>query len=198
MKLIFALFPATALAAPSINLLTARQSSRVEFTDVSFEGIGCPKGFTSFAKDGDSRGVNFALQAMQVVVGNVVDNPQTPQRDCQLRIGLRYPVGCTSAVIGTSYHGVSELANGVTGSATYQYSLSTGSVNPTTGRFTFSPSPSTAPWQSDDSVTANIGGAGGQDVTFTIRAELTMKTPNDSLVGSAEIAQLNLFVRDTC
>lgn len=200
MKLIFVLFSATALAAPSINLLTARQSSRVEFTDnISFQGIGCPKGFTSFDKDNDGRALNFAFSGFQVLVGNNVDNPQNPQEDCELLIGLQYPVGCTSTMIETSYHGVSQVDDGVTGSATSRYSISKGSVNPTTGGSdVFPASFGDNEWRSGDNVTTNIGGAGQQDVTFTIRAGLTMSTPSDALVGSANIDSLIIHIRDTC
>jgi hypothetical protein len=185
MKLLFALFPVVALALPSSNLLAARQTPRIEILGSSYQGSGCPAGtvFNSLA----STSALWSYEAFdQVAVG---PNTSVRSQDCQVTFRVRYPIGCTSATFQVSHYGFGDFDQGVTGSASAQYSLSAGSANPT------SPSPlaisyasldgiGNAVWSTTHNVatTANIA-AGQQDVTFISHLTVSINTPSNPALG---------------
>lgn len=201
MKLIFALFSAAALAAPSTNLLRARQSPRVQLTDVSYRGSACPANSIQHTIDEEGLSISFTYSAFRAIVGGNDDFPG--KQDCEVSIGLRYPIGCTSAKVDVTHVGFGLFADGITGSATSQYALSAGSANPSTGAgfpLSFSTLNGTSggpvSWTDRLDTTANVASAAQQDAIFTVRSGVTITAPSEDLVGNVDIDNLAFFIHD--
>lgn len=126
MKLLSA-FTALLPLATAFPRLSPRQSPAVQITSVTASGPGCePDSFTSSISD-SATDATLGFDAYQSAVGPGVDAADR-EKHCQIFLTLRFPVGCTSAEISTTYHGFAIIGEGAVGVVTPSYNLSPGEL----------------------------------------------------------------------
>lgn len=187
------LLPALALAAPA-SLIT-RQASQIQIASVTASGGGCPQGSFSTDISPDGTTITFGFDSYQTFVG-----PQTSQRelDCNIFLSLRFPLGCTSAAISTTYHGFVQLDSGVTGSFPASYNLSPGFLTGSTPATSFT----SASWGAGgvytklDSVSAKatINSPNQQNVNFEIRNRAFLQAPNSVASGTLTVDDATITI----
>ena len=121
-----------------------------------------------------------------------------------MTVGLRYPSGCTSATFDITFRGYGQVDNGVTGSATAQFSLSSGTLSPSKGDpISFSASAlkgDKVTWIKAYSVSATARLQGARDLNFTIQNGMSLSTSNKNAKGliQAEFLLLHVKSQSTC
>ncbi|KAK5653412.1 hypothetical protein OQA88_8897 [Cercophora sp. LCS_1] len=184
MRLTSFLLPALAAASP-----VARQVAPAEIATLVASGPGCPSGSfeANIAPDGKSVTYGFNSYAVEIGPGA---SPSNREKYCDLTIGVRFPVGCSTATLRSTYHGFAQLGTGVTGTFQAQYNLSPGSL--TSGA---NPAPAVIS-------SAGFGGAGNvytkvdspvarvsvtnpnqRIVNFTVRSRIFLQSNNQSSQG---------------
>ncbi|KAK1764281.1 hypothetical protein QBC33DRAFT_547672 [Phialemonium atrogriseum] len=187
------LLPALALAAPTS--LDPRQAGQIQITSVTASGAGCPQGSFSTSISPDGTVITFGFDSYQTLVG-----PQTNQReeDCNIFLGLRFPVGCSSASISTTYHGFAQIDSGVTGTLQASYNLSPGSLTGSTPTTTFT----SASWggggvyTKQDTLTAKatINSPNQQNVNFEIRNRAILQASNSAVSGTLTVDDTTITI----
>lgn len=182
--------PVSALCAPVGVAVSYRQAVQVSFNSITASGPGCPQG--SITTDVTSDGTAFTLgfDRYQTIVGPGVDG-SSREKNCDIFVSLRYPLGCTSAVVQTIYHGFAQLENGVAGTFPATYTLSPGSTtnNPPPTTFPASSWTTGGVYTKQDIVTAteNIRNANQRDVSLTIRTRILLNVANSTVAGTLTV-----------
>ncbi|SPO06545.1 uncharacterized protein DNG_09235 [Cephalotrichum gorgonifer] len=116
--------------------LTPRQAPSVEITSVSVAGVGCePDTFnTSISEDGSA--ATFSFSTYESAIGASVA-AEDREKHCQLFVKARFPVGCTSASISTTYHGSATLDSEAAGVLAPDYVISSGELTDKTPQASF-------------------------------------------------------------
>lgn len=200
---------ATALVAPTSSdhpSLAGRQASpRIAVTTITYQGSGCPSNSVTYTPDSQGVSVSFRYEAFGVGAG---ENAGAPGREeCKVSVGLRYPVGCTSAVVDVTHRGFGIVDDGVTGSATAAYALAgsgaSTSLSPAQGKsvalsYAALGRDNGAIWSSTDSVaiSARVAGAAQRDAVFTITAAVGISTPRQSVRGVVQVDNLIVFIKN--
>ncbi|OIW27131.1 hypothetical protein CONLIGDRAFT_656331 [Coniochaeta ligniaria NRRL 30616] len=180
--------PVAAFCAPVT--VSSRQAAQIQFTSITTSGPGCPQGSITTDVTADVTAFTLGFDKYQTLVGPGVDGSNR-EKSCDIFLSLRYPLGCTSAVINTTYHGFAQLDSGVVGTLSVAYILSPGST-------TNSPPPAMFPASSwsigevytkRDSVTAteNIQNTNQRDVSLTIRTRIMLIVANSTMAGTLSI-----------
>jgi hypothetical protein len=185
MRLIKALLllPALVLAAPSIF---PRQSTPIQIASVTYSGTGCPAGSVSTETSPDGTVITLGFSSYQTLIGPG-SLSEDREKHCELFFVLRYPIGCTSAVIAATYHGFAELESGVSGTFISTYSLSPGSTSSNPPPTTFSSSQwAGGVYTKPDliSTTASIQNFNQRNVSFVARTRILLQAPNPSVSGT--------------
>lgn len=178
------LLPALALAAPAP--LDTRTNPQIQISSIVASGTGCPQGTFSADVSDDGTAITFGLDSYQTQVGTGVSGSER-EKNCDIFIGLRYPVGCTSAVISTTYHGFAQLESGVGGTFKADYNMSPGSTsgNPAAMLFNSNQWSAGGVYTKQDSLatTARINSPNQQNVNFELRTRILLNAANSQLSG---------------
>jgi hypothetical protein len=185
MKSIVALLlPILALAAPAPE---GRQSGGIRISSVSTSGSGCPQGSVSTSISDDGSVVTIGYDSYQTNVGPGVDSSQR-EKYCDIFLTLLYPLGCTSAVMASTYHGFAQLDSGVSGSFAAAYVLSPGSTstNPPTTTFSSSQWSAGGVYTKSDSVTTKntVRTLNQRTAIFAARTRVTLIAVNSTVSGT--------------
>jgi hypothetical protein len=177
------LLPALAFAAPTLD---TRAGPQIQVSSIVASGPGCPQGSFSADINDDGTVITFGFDSYQTQVGSGVSGSER-EKNCDIFLGLRYPLGCTSAVISTTYHGFAQLENGVSGGFPATYSLSPGSIsgNPPETTFSSSQWSNGGVYTKQDSIltTATINSPSQQNVNFELRTRIRLNGANSNLAG---------------
>jgi hypothetical protein len=106
-------------------ILAADQPVPTEITinRVSTSGSGCPRRAVSTDISEDRTVVTLGFNEFQTYFGRGRRN-EDKDKNCNIRLNLKYPGGYTYAVVETTYHGFAQLDAGVTGNLAATYSFS--------------------------------------------------------------------------
>ena len=180
-----------AVAAQPAHRFIARQASPVLITSVTHQGTGCPSGWLAYDNDPDRRSTAITYESFEVSIGDNLGPPA--QASCDVTIGLRYPSGCTSATFDITFRGfIGLVENGVRGTATAQFSLSSGTVSPSKGdSIPFSTS-SKGNWIKTYNVASTARLQGARDLNLTIKNEMSLSSSNRKSKGDIQ-AEFLLF-----
>jgi hypothetical protein len=108
---------------------TPRQANPIRITSISASGSGCPAGTFTADISPDNVTATLGFNEYQTYVGPGIPGSDR-ERNCDVFFTLRYPIGCFSAVFNIKYHGFAQIENTVSGTLSASYSLSPGSVSP--------------------------------------------------------------------
>jgi len=194
MRPLFTFLPFTAVAAQSARHVKARQASPILITNVTHQGRGCPEGWMAHDNDPDRRSTVITYEAFQVSIGDNLGPPAS--MSCDVTIGLRFPSGCTMATYDITFRGFGLVDSGVTGSATAQFSISSGTVSPSTGDpISFSPSilrGDNVNWIKAYNVASTTRLQGARELNLTVRNGMSLSTSNRNSKGNIQ-AEFLLF-----
>ena len=190
------LLPVLALAS---SLLPVRQAPRATITSLTSEGPACPPSSigTTISTDGTVANVIFSTFRADYEAG--VTPPGERDLDCRVIFKLNLPIGCTSFVPSTRYHGfVGITQGGVTGDVEPSYVLSPGQltgVNTSPTRFD---SASVKDFIREDAPTAKvtIRNANEQTVTFESRTRMRVITNSDQVQGAVWMDALDINLKN--
>ncbi len=176
------LLPSLALSTP----ITPRQSS-AQITSVSLSGNGCPSGTYTVgtAPNGLSTNVGFDAYATEIGPGA---NPSLRELTCDLNIIVNFPVGCTNAVIRSTYHGYAEIGTSVAGFFRTQYNISPGSLtggDPPLATYTSAAWGSGGVYTKTDLTTArvSVNHASQRNVNYVVRTRVYLTAQSSAFSG---------------
>lgn len=182
--------PVHVLCAPAGVTASSRQAAKVQFSSITASGSGCPQGSISRDVAPDGTAFTLGFDGYQTIVGSGVDG-SAREKNCDIFVSLRYPLGCTSAVINTTYHGFAQLDTGVAGRFPATYTLSPGALTNSPPPTAFSADSWIAGgvYTKQDSVTAreDIRNANQQDVSLTIRTRISLNAVNSTVSGTLTV-----------
>lgn len=177
------LLPVLALAAPTLD---SRATPQIQVSSIVASGTGCPQGSFSADISDDGTVITFGFDSYQTQVGTGIGGSER-EKNCDIFLGLRYPLGCTSAVISTTYHGFAQLENGVSGGFPAAYNMSPGSIsgNPPETTFTSSEWANGGVYTKQDTILAstNVNSPNQQNVNFELRTRIRLNAANSNLNG---------------
>lgn len=202
-SLVSLFLPLLTLASPAP--LTPRQSdSQVRITAITTTGDGCPSGTYSSSINEAGTVLTLGFDTYQSAVGPGVPGPDR-EKHCELFVTLRYPVGCTTASLTTTYHGFAILQQGVSGVVASTYNLSPGSLtngNPSSTVL------SGAQWVDGDVYTRNdvvaarapVVSQQQRDVSFVVRNRVLLTAGDSSQEGvvTADDVTLSITGQASC
>ncbi|KAJ9161069.1 hypothetical protein NKR19_g2625 [Coniochaeta hoffmannii] len=190
MKLLTSLLflPALILCAPAGESPRSGQTAPVQFISASASGSGCPQGVSTIIDDpGTTLTLGFDQYQTQVEPG--VPGSER-EKNCDIFLTLRYPLGCTSTTMSATYHGFAQLQSGVGGAFPASYVLSPGAVTssqPPTTKFdaTEFGTPGGV-YTRNDAVTAkeDIRNANQQVVSLAVRTRVILQPINQTVAGT--------------
>lgn len=197
MKLLLAtlLLPLSTLCAPTFSPIRFRQSAQIQITSFSAAGPGCPQGTISSSISDDGTTLTLGFDAYQTDVGpGVSDSPR--ELNCDIFATLRYPLGCTSASVRTTYHGFAELDEGVRGTFPAAYTLSPGEATGTSPLpATFSGAPGFVYTKLDEvRVKENIRNQNQRDVSLAVRTRVFLQAANETVSGTLTVDDATIAV----
>lgn len=126
------LIPSLAAAIPHIharvaNPLPSQQlMDEVQIESVSTSGSGCPKNDVSTSISDDKTVLTLGFDEFQSYIGGG-HSASDGDKECDVRLDLKYPQGYTYAVVESTFHGFAQLDDGITGTFGASFSFSDGS-----------------------------------------------------------------------
>lgn len=122
MRAIFVLLAPVITAA--LPLISADQPdpNEIRINSVSTSGSGCPRKAVTTAISEDRTVVTLGFDEFHTYIGKrfgIADR----DKNCNIRLNLKYPGGYTYAVIDATYHGFAQLDSGVNGTLSSTYSF---------------------------------------------------------------------------
>jgi len=175
-----------------------RQSGLVQITSVSPQGPGCPTGSfsISISPDGSVASVSFTKYNTHV---SQTDLSAHRELFCDLSLTVRYPLGCTAAVLDATYRGFAQLQSGVTGTFSTQYNLSPGTTgaNPPATSFTSQASGGVgSPYVKEDKVatTERINTDNQRNVSLIARTRIFVVSSGPTLSGTLTDANATIAI----
>jgi hypothetical protein len=194
--------PALAVCAPAGEPLSSRQAPQVQILSASLSGSGCPQGTTTTDISVDGAAITLGFDQYQTQVEPGVSGAER-EKYCDIFLSVRYPLGCTSAMLSSTFHGFAQLQAGVSGTFPANYVLSPGSITssqppPTVFNAASFGVPGGVYTRKDSvSVKENIANANQQVVSLAIRTRIVLQPMNQTVAGtltlddaSFEITQL--------
>jgi hypothetical protein len=193
------LLPIAALGAPTTPSQRARDAQQVQVTSISVSGSGCPQGTITTDISPEGTVLTLGFDSYQTAVGPGVRGSDR-EKNCDVFITLRYPLGCTSTTVSTTYHGFAQLEDGVEGSFPATYSLSPGFVSGGPPATTFS----AGEWGTggvytkldEVAVKEDIRHANQRDVSFVIRNRIRLNAAGSDLSGTLTVDDATVIISD--
>jgi hypothetical protein len=178
-------------------VIDLRRSTPIQITSVSASGQGCPQGSysTTISLDGTSVTLGFGIYQTHVGVGVPgVDR----EKFCYVTISLQYPIGCTSAILQSTYHGFAQLDSGVTGTFSSTYNTSPGQIGPNQPSSMFT----SAVWssggvytRSDASITTlRVISSTQREVGFISRSRIFLQMGQTNSFGTLTVDDLTVGI----
>jgi hypothetical protein len=192
------LFPLSALCLPTNPSLASRQSPQVQFTSVSVSGSGCPSSIFPLIDDIGTT-LTLGFSEYQTNVGHDVASSQR-ELNCDIFLSLRYPLGCVTTVMNTTYHGFSQLDSGVTGTVTVSHVLSPGTV--TSGQqsspMTFAGGVPGAVYTKKDVVRGKVDvrSENQRDVSLAVRTRVVLQARDQSVEGTLTLDDVTFTIAE--
>lgn len=169
----------------------------IKITPLTVSGSGCSgKSFSTSISD-DGTVLTLGFDQYQTLVGPGVSGSDR-EKNCDILLSLRYPLGCTSGVINTTYHGFAQLSQGVSGNfpATYAVSPGSASGNPSPTTFSASGFAAGGVYTKKDLVAAkeNIKVANQQDVRLAVGTRIMMQAANAAVSGTLTVDDMTISI----
>jgi hypothetical protein len=102
-------------------------NDQIQITSVATSGNGCPAGTFTTQISPDRTVLTLGFDKYLTTIGNHA-NFASRDRDCQILLNVRYPLGCTESVLEATYHGFAQLDKGIAGAVAANYILLDGIV----------------------------------------------------------------------
>ena len=196
MKLLSAVMALLPLATASLHLRQDTDSA-VQVTDLNAVGPGCPA--HGVRKDLKTNGTEDATVEFDTYESVLRAGAGDAQRDvhCQVFVTLKFPAGCTSATLSTTYRGRATVADGATGALAPSYRLQGGQLDVTIPEPTFfegAEYKGGKDYERTDEVVAKVDGEKEGEVQFVIRSRTFVQTTNGEGAGEGSVTSDDISV----
>jgi len=198
MRLSLGLLLFTSILAKAAPSNSPRQSGLVRITAVNPQGPGCPANSFSVSISSDGSVASLAFTKYNTHV-SPTDLSANRELFCDIFMTARYPLGCTAAVLDTTYRGSAQLDSGVTGTFSTQYNLSPGTSGPNPPATTFTSTTFGGvgrPYTKEDKVaiSENINNDNQRNVSLVARTRIFLVTSRSSLSGTLTDANATIAI----
>jgi len=188
MKLFLGIVLLASALARATPTNSPRQTGLVRIIDINPQGPGCPAGSFSVSFSSDRSVASFGFTKYNTHV-SPTDLSADRELFCDIFMTLRYPLGCTAAVLDTTYRGFAQLQNGVTGTFSRQYNLSPGTSgqNPPATTFTsatFGGAGNSYTKEDMVAISENINNDNQRNVSLVARTRIFLVTSGSTLSGT--------------
>lgn len=131
MRVIIALLVPAFTAAIPLTTTDQPDPNEIQINSVSTSGSGCPRRAVSTTISEDRTVVTLGFDEFQTYIGKRFGSADR-DKNCNIRLNLKYPGGYTYAVIDATYHGFAQLDSGVNGTLSSTYSFTDSATASTT------------------------------------------------------------------